>query len=364
MRFTLPEPRMVAEAREQIRWKRRLSRPAELVIETLVFALVFFVSSLLLEGILTAIGMIPIILTSEEVISAIMGAAIEGDGAIDPAQSMELTNRIMQIPAVTIVALFATAGMIAGVIIYCRAVERRRLATLGFRRGHALREYLVGALIGLGLFSLAVLICVLTGTLGYNGLAFGSAGILVLFLIGFLVQGLSEEILCRGYFMVSLARRQSLAVAVLVSSCAFGALHLFNSNVQALAIVNIVLFGCFEGVYLLKRGDIWGAAAIHSLWNFAQGNIYGIPVSGMEKMESVFAFTPLPGGELISGGAFGIEGGLAATVVLLIALVIALFLKSRDPAPQPLPTPNGAAPVMVIPGAQPLPPPTPGTRRY
>jgi membrane protease YdiL (CAAX protease family) len=323
---------MVAEVREQIRWKRNIPRPLDLIVEVGIFILVFLVSGLLLQGILAAIGMLLLALTNREFVKAFMYTVMGAGTSVNLADSAALTDQLMQTPGMVLVALFSTLGLIAGTLIYCRAIEGRRLATLGFRRGHALREYLAGAFIGFALLSLAVLICVLAGALNYEGLVLGSVGLLVLLLLGFLVQGLSEEVLCRGYFMVSLARRQSLVAAVLVSSCFFGALHIFNSSVQPLAILNTVLFGCVAAVYLLKRGDIWGAAAIHSLWNFAQGNIYGISVSGMEKMESVLNFTPVAGGELISGGDYGIEGGLAATIVLAIALIVALLLKSRDPA--------------------------------
>jgi membrane protease YdiL (CAAX protease family) len=362
MRFNLPEPRMIAEARAQIRWRRTMPPPLDLVIEILIFIAVFFVAVVVLESILAAIGMVPLLLVDPDFLNTVGSAATNGQSTVDLATATELADDLMQSPGITIVALFSTVGAIVGIIIYCRAVEGRRLATLGLRRGHAVREYLVGAFIGLVLFSLAVLICVATGTMTYEGFVLGSVGVLALFLCGFLVQGLSEELLCRGYFMVSLARKQSLVVAIIISSCFFGVLHLANSNVQPLAIVNIILFGCFEGVYLLKRGNIWGAAAIHSLWNFAQGNIFGIPVSGMEKMESVFIFNPVPGGELLSGGAFGIEGGLAATFVLVAALIIALLLKSQDPAPQVLPLSDGSTQVAVIPGAHPLPAPVPESR--
>jgi membrane protease YdiL (CAAX protease family) len=303
MRFSLPESRMIAEAREQIRWKRTLPRPVELIIEVLIFLLLF-----------AAVGVI--------LPSSISAAALVIAPHLSASQN-------------ALVELFATAGTIIGIIVYCRVIEGRRIATLGFRRGHALREYLAGALIGLALFSLTVLLCVLMGTLDYRGFVLGSGGLLLLLLLGYLIQGLNEELLLRGYFMVTLARKQSLAVAIIVSSCFFAVLHLFNANVQVLALVNILLFGSFAAVYLLKRGNIWGAAAIHSAWNFSQGCIYGIPVSGIENPDSLFSFTPVVGGELISGGAFGVEGGLAATIVLVVALVVVLLMKSSDPAPQP-----------------------------
>jgi membrane protease YdiL (CAAX protease family) len=305
---------MVTEARQQIRWKHNLPGPVELIIEVLIFAAVFFVSALALETVFFLIGLVlTVALTGMDGPLVILG------------QLAGLTSEEVTDPRLNILMLFATLGLIAGAIIYCRAIEGRRLATMGLRRGHILREYLMGLLIGFAMFSAAVLICTATGTLAFAGVTLTSIGLIVLFLIGFLIQGMSEELICRGYFLVSLARKQSLPLAIVVSSCAFGAAHLANSNVQPLAIVNIVLFGCFAGVYLLKRGNIWGIAAIHSMWNFAQGNVYGIQVSGGEMAESIFAFTATPSGQLINGGDFGLEGGLAVSAILICALIITLL---------------------------------------
>lgn len=233
---------------------------------------------------------------------------------------------------------------------------------MGLRRGRIAREYLLGLVIGLVMLTAAVGIGIITKTLTYEGLAHGSTVLLAFFFLGFLVQGFSEELLCRGYFLVSLARKQSLIVAVIVSSSAFGALHLLNDGAQPLAIFNVILFGCFAGVYLLKRGNIWGVAAIHSMWNFAQGNLYGIRVSGMDKMESVFTFDAPQAGELINGGVFGLEGGLAVTIVLVIALIIALLMKSIDPAPKIVAVEGGTSSVVVLPGKHPFPQPTANER--
>ncbi|HZK27488.1 MAG TPA: hypothetical protein VFD00_08125 [Thermoclostridium sp.] len=65
------------------------------------------------------------------------------------------------------------------------------------------------------------------------------------------------------------------------------------------------------------------------MWNFAQGNIFGISVSGMDMMASVFSFAPTNEGELINGGTFGLEGGLAVTIVLILATIAVLLVKVR-----------------------------------
>ena len=99
--------------------------------------------------------------------------------------------------------LFTTVVPIAGVLFYCLWVERRSLLSLGFTGRGAVREYAVGVIGGVALFGGAVLFCVLAGAVTVQVPAQApSWGTLVLFLGGFLIQGMSEELLCRSYLMV------------------------------------------------------------------------------------------------------------------------------------------------------------------
>ena len=112
----------------------------------------------------------------------------------------------------------------------------------------------------------------------------------------------------------------------------FAMRHLGNDGVSPLALINLTLFGIFASVYFIKSGNIWGIGAFHSIWNLAQGNFYGIRVSGIVTTCSVLASSPVEGRSLINGGSFGLEGGLAVTVVLLAGTA---FLLWRHPAREP-----------------------------
>ena len=228
-------------------------------------------------------------------------------------------------------SLFVTAIMIVIVLLFCRLIQKRSFHTLGFVKQGAAKEYLKGILVGFVLFSAAVLICVLTGALKLSGIkeAF-RLPVFLLFAAGYMIQGMAEEVLCRGYFMVSLGRRYLMAVAIFLNSAAFAALHLFNPGIAPLAIINLTLFGVFASICFIKTENIWMVGAIHSVWNLAQGNIYGIKVSGMETSCSLFASTAAEGRELFHGGAFGLEGGLAVTIVLTAAPLILLFWKRPE----------------------------------
>lgn len=355
MKFSLSIPAMVTEAKAQVRYKRQnIPAPLDLIIEIAIFVLVFLICNVVLESIADMIFLIPALFMNSSFTAALSTAIQSGPSGLNGGVSSEIINQVMASPQASIAALFATVGAIVGAIIYVRFVEGRKIRTMGIRRGHILREYLVGLIIGAVMFGAATGIAVASGGLIYGGLAGASVGMLLFFFVGFMVQGASEEVLCRGYLLTTLARRQHLAVAVLVSSCLFGAMHLLNENVAALGIVNIILFGGFEAIYLLKRGNIWGVAAIHTAWNFTQGNVFGISVSGMATQPSILQFTPATGSALMSGGAFGLEGSLSASIVLIIAIICALLLKNADPPLRALPAPNGLGKVMILPGAKPL----------
>ena len=236
-----------------------------------------------------------------------------------------------------LINLFATAAVIAAVLIYALKIEKRSAESLGLHKRGALPEYLAGLGIGAVLFSGAVGICVLSGTVTISAADKPNVVMIVLFLLGFLVQGFSEELLCRGLLMVSLSRNQPTWVCILINSVLFAALHLANPGVSLIAVINLTLFGVFASMYTLRRGSLWGIAALHSVWNFVQGNLWGISVSGMSSMPSFMQ--TLLGEEradaLFNGGAFGLEGGIGVTIVLVVGIGILLFIptKKKELAP-------------------------------
>lgn len=242
-----------------------------------------------------------------------------------------LLNEMMSGDFFTIISLFSTGGIILVTLLFCKLIQKRRMNSLGFVKKDMAKEYLVGLGFGFLLFSGAVLICILTGSMKFKGFSpTFSLGMFVLFVLGYMIQGMSEEVLCRGYFMVSVSRRYPIVMGILANSLLFAALHLFNSGISILAFVNLVLFGVFASVYFLKRGNIWGIAAFHSVWNLVQGNVYGVLVSGMETQCSVFSTSMVEGKGIINGGTFGLEGGLAVTIVFILGICFLYTKKTVD----------------------------------
>lgn len=304
----LKKPRMVAEA-------AAAGKGLHIALEVLVFIAVFIVCSLA-QLILLIAGEAVLILSNEDY----RQAAIAGD-----------SQMLMQSNGMLILMLFTDAGIILMTLLFCKLIQKRKMATLGFRKPGMLKEYFVGLAAGLALFSAAVLLCVATGSLKFHGISSTfSVGVFVLYLLGFMVQGMAEEVLCRGYFLISVGRRYPLAVGILANSLLFAALHLSNGGISVLAFLNLVLFGVFASVYFIKRGNIWGVGALHSIWNLAQGNLYGIRVSGMQVGCSLLSSEMVTSRKLINGGSFGLEGGLAVTLVLTAGTLIMLATRQQQ----------------------------------
>ncbi|MBQ7604519.1 MAG: CPBP family intramembrane metalloprotease [Clostridia bacterium] len=306
--------------------------------ELIIFLLVFFIISTA-QGLVLMIGAVVLFALKPELLSRfvaiyaeIAGAAGSGEtgnrgeliGSLNGIVSEILQSLMLQM-------LFSTVVIIAGALIYCRAIEKRPFRSMGLRKPGAVPEYLAGLFIGLVMMSLSVGICMINGSMTLSFKSVGDLTLVPFFFVAYLIQGMSEELLCRGYLMMSAQRRTGIIPCVIISSSVFSLLHVSNPGAGPLALINIFIFGVFEALLFLKRGSIWMAAAVHSMWNFAQGNLFGVAVSGAGNGVSVFstALSEKSSDAHWNGGSFGSEGGLAVTIVLALAIAAVLFLPAK-----------------------------------
>ena len=228
--------------------------------------------------------------------------------------------------------LFLTLIPIAVCIFHCTVAERRSLRSMGLRRGAFLRDYLTGALAGFLMFSAVLLLCMLGGAVKFCGVSASvPAGGMLLLILGWMIQGLSEEICFRGYLMMTLGTHAPPGAAILASALCFAAAHLGNDGISVPAFLNLMLYGVVCGLYFLRTDSIWGCAALHSAWNFAQGNFFGLPVSGIDSGISVLRCSLTGSRGMLSGGDFGLEGGLPTTLLLTAVIAVLLILPQRKP---------------------------------
>ncbi|WP_373898971.1 CPBP family intramembrane glutamic endopeptidase [Haloimpatiens sp. FM7315] len=226
--------------------------------------------------------------------------------------------------------VFSGVFTIILILLWVRFVEGLKVSSLGIKKDRCLKKYFIGFLIGFLMFSLVILILFLTGNIALNskpnyvvGVAALSSVLIVL--PGWAVQSATEEILTRGWLMNVIGARYNAALGLFVSSILFGLFHLFNNEISLLAIINICLVGIFFGLYVIKTEDLLGACGIHCAWNFVQGNVFGLEVSGNEINIGSIMDLNLKGNELFTGGQFGPEAGIATTIVLFIGIIILLL---------------------------------------
>ncbi len=298
------------------------------ILEVLIFLAVFIAASTV-EGIPT--GIIAGIHTGKTMIAdpSIIDNALALLAAGDISGYIDLIFELIGgLPSwIMILNLFSGVLLTVVVILFCRVIQKRSLYSMGLGKRRAVTEYLLGTAVGIVMISATALLGVAFGAIKLSFTKF-NAGLFILFMLGYFFQGMSEEVLCRGYLMISITRRNKVWRAVLVSSLVFSLLHVFNPGFGILPFVNILLCGAVFGVYALKRNSLWGACAMHSFWNFFQGNFFGISVSGTGAGEnaSVMHAEMLDAPKLLTGGDFGVEGSIATTIVMVAALLIVLFV--------------------------------------
>jgi uncharacterized protein len=208
--------------------------------------------------------------------------------------------------------------------------ERRPFWTLGFEQAGAVRRYLAGATLGIALYGCALGI---SGAFGFLAPEQGSpaqqgaaalGGVLLVYL-GWTIQGPAEEIVFRGWLLQSIGARYRPWLGIVISSALFALGHGLNAGIGPLPIVNLLLFGVLTSLYALREGGLWGVCGMHAAWNWAQGNLFGIEVSGNPTPGGMLFNLREVGPDLVTGGAFGTEGGLACTAVLGVGILMLAY---------------------------------------
>jgi energy-coupling factor transporter transmembrane protein EcfT len=133
------------------------------------------------------------------------------------------------------------------------------------------------------------------------------------------------------------ARAKLAWLAIALTSLFFASAHLNNPNADYISILNTILAGIWFGVAYLKTRNLWFVFGLHLMWNWAQGAFLGLPVSGITELTTapLFRVSEL-GIKQITGGDYGIEGGIAATIAIIVSTLIIWFLPFLKPTEEML----------------------------
>jgi membrane protease YdiL (CAAX protease family) len=211
-------------------------------------------------------------------------------------------------------------------ILYSRVIDATWPSDL--RRAGAGRDLAVGSLLGSGLFTAALAVVWLAG--GYSVVGTNSLGIVVpaIAAITFFVG--IEEVINRGIILPEIESRLGSWVAIAVSSAIFAAYHIpLTANPTALAVASIFLAGLLMGGAYVYTRQLWLPIAIHAGWNFTQGAVFGVSVSGNEAGSNALLVGETAGPAWLSGGAYGLEGSLVTLAVLALGAAVVLWQAHR-----------------------------------
>ena len=201
---------------------------------------------------------------------------------------------------------------------------------------------LIGLAAGVATFALAAGVAMLFGGMRFSFNAdAGASSIATTLLISFVVFAVAaafEEALFRGYILQTFIRSDLTVFGIVLTSLLFASIHNSNPSASTISWTNTFLAGIWLGIAYLKTRDLWFPTGLHLAWNWAQGSIFGIEVSGLTDISKNPVLREMDlGPAWLTGGSYGMEGGIATTIAILVSTVVILIVtpssaKSEPPA--------------------------------
>lgn len=211
-------------------------------------------------------------------------------------------------------ALLLTAVVLGAYWAYVRIVERRAVTELS--SSHAGRELGGGLVLGALLFSTTIGILAALGAYRITG----NNGWLIMLasLPASILAGVLEEVVIRGVVFRILEQWLGSWFALAISAVIFGALHLLNPGATLLnaAAISIEAGVLLAAAFMLTR-RLWLCIGIHIAWNYTQGGIFSVVVSGGKS--TGLLQSRMVGPDWLTGGTFGAEASIVALVVCATA---------------------------------------------
>jgi len=260
------------------------------------------------------------------------GLAIFALGLAFPEAVAGGTPLLLAVNGVVSLAISLGVGWFCG-----KYLENLPFRALGaaFTKGW-LKHFVLGSLLGVVSLSFAVLIGMIFGGLSFrfNAESSGTA-ILRTLIFSFLIFAAAaafEEALFRGYILQTFMRSGHVLFGIVLTSLLFATVHNANPGATAFSWINTFLAGVWFAVAYLKTRDLWLPFGLHLTWNWAQGSIFGVEVSGLTDLVSAPLMRETDVGPAwLTGGNYGIEGGIACTVALAAATAAVYFLPIAKP---------------------------------
>jgi uncharacterized protein len=221
------------------------------------------------------------------------------------------------VESATILMVFLAAGIMS-------RIEKRPFSSYGIPlQGAFGKLFWQGCVWGLAYESLEILLIFALGGFSFGTLALAGAALVkyaVWWAIGFVLVGIFEEFLFRGYAQFTLGSGIGFWPSAVLLSAAFGAVHLSNAGEGWVGALSVFCFGMFASFTLWRTGSLWFAIGYHAAGDYAETYIYSVPDSGLTATGHLLN-SSIHGSRWLTGGTIGPEGSLMAFVMFAIVLV-------------------------------------------
>ena len=229
-------------------------------------------------------------------------------------------------PVVTIAWAAAILGLYA---LFVKLMEGHWPTDLSLRR--LIPHTLLGLLVGFIFMILVISTIVASGYASINWTDFSWDKQFSVFMM-FLAVAVGEEMICRGVIFRWIDERWNTWVALLVSAVFFGWMHISNDNATWWSSLAIAIeAGLLLAAAYKWSGSLWLPIGIHWAWNYTQGNIFGLAVSGTQAGPTILT-TTVNGPDIVTGGAFGPEASIVAVLFGTLYTIIFMWNRYRRPS--------------------------------
>ncbi len=207
------------------------------------------------------------------------------------------------------------------------------MQAVGFPRDGAM-PFWKGFALAAALVSSAVVAIAVGGSYSVHLDPSATVSSFILVLMVLLSGSLFEELAFRGYAFHRFCELTHPVFGALFFSALFGAVHFLNPSWSWIAFLNTVLVGLLFAIAYLRTRSLWVVWGMHFGWNLVLGTIFGLPVSGLSVF-SILTKGATRGPVFLTGGAYGIEGSLNGTAIIVLGIVLVPLFFSRLPEREP-----------------------------
>jgi uncharacterized protein len=209
--------------------------------------------------------------------------------------------------------------------------DRRSFISVGFATDHWIRDLLLGLSVGTAWLAISVAILWLARGVQVEPGVVMSGSFLAWTAATLIINTVTQEVLARSYIFQIIRSQTNATIAVIATAILFMAYHAGAYHGSWLPPLNVFLAGILFGMAYQLTGNLWLPIGIHFAWNYLISPVLGLAVSGNSQIWSRWQLMTLQGPTSLSGGTFGLEGGLVVTLTTLLGIVVLLiFFRGRS----------------------------------